>query len=421
LLLAAKTAHAQLVDEYFPGLIPGYQANLSASVINRIYAADQSQGVELGDFVIRPVVSEAGGYDSNVLGTPGSGSPFLSTSAGVKVNSDWGRDAVGAAVGVNENQYFNLPVADYTAWNAALGGTLALGDDALSAGYSYRHAYLSAEDLGVVGVVSPVPYSEDDVRLSYYKSFSRFSVTPSFEYESFTFGVASGPTTISYSGLNHQTEIGALTGQYALSPGNAVVAIVRSTTAQYQSSSDGTSNNYTDLAGFLGLDYESGAALQYRALVGAETRRFTNSDQPTASTPTFELDALWEPTQLDTVTGVLSRELNDPASPFASNQTLTRLRVQLDHQIHLNLFFRTSAELGKSLSPSNTPGVSDLDETQLNLGARLLWKLNRHLDATLSYGFSSGRTTGGTDVTSTTSGTSSYSSNSIILGISIFE
>ena len=183
LLFAARTAHAQLVDEYFPGEIPGYQANLSASVVNRINDADLAQGVELGDFVIRPDLSESEGYNSNVLGTPHSGSSVLSTSAGVRVNSDWGRDAVGAAVGVNENQYFNLPIADYTAWNAALGGTLTLGDDALSIGYSRQRAYLSAEDLGVIGVVSPVPYTADDLRLSYYKSFSRFSLTPSLEYE----------------------------------------------------------------------------------------------------------------------------------------------------------------------------------------------------------------------------------------------
>jgi hypothetical protein len=419
--LTARKAQAQLVDEYFPGEIPGYQANLNASVVNRIYAQGQSKGVELGDFVIRPQLSESMGYDSNVLGTPGSSSPVLNTGGGLKVNSDWGRDAVGAAVSVNNHQYFNLPIANYTDWSAALGGTVTLGNDALSAGFSHRYAYLSAEDLGVTGVVSPVPYSEDDVRLSYYKSFSRFSLTPSFEYEKFRFGEASGATTISYKGLDHQTEIGALTGQYAVSPGNALVAIIRGTSAQYDTESEGSSNNYNDFAGFMGVDYESGAAVQYRALIGAETRRFTNSNQPTVSTPAAELDVLWEPTTVDTVTGIIGRELNDPASPFASNQTITRFRVQLDHELQRNLFFRSSAEFAKSLSPSNTPEISNLDQNQVNLGARLLWNVNRHVDASLSYGFSSGRTTGGTNEALESSNGSSYVSNSIILGISIFE
>jgi hypothetical protein len=390
-------------------------------VINRIETLDDPKGVEVGDFVIRPEVSEAAGYNSNLLGQPNTASPSLSTSAGVKINSDWDRDAVGVSANVDENQFFNLPIANYTSWGTAIGGTLTLGNDALSGGYSHQHNFLSAEDLGVTGIVSPVPYSVDDLRVSYYKLFSRFSITPSFEYENFTFGQSQGAEEINYNGLNHHTEIGALTGQYAISPGNSVIAILRGTAAQFNPLAGATLNNYTDAAGFLGLDFESGSLIQYRALIGAESRNFTSSNQPTVTTPTFELDAMWEPTEVDTVTGIVSRELNDPASPFASNQTVTMARVQLDHQLRENLFIRGSAEYARSLSPSNTLEYSALNESQVNLGARLLWNVARHLDATLSYGFSNGQSTGGFDASLPSNGGSTFTSNSIILGISIFD
>ena len=409
------------MDEFFPGQIPGYQANLSGSVINRIENLDNPIGVEVGDFVIRPEVSESAGYNSNLLGQPGTASPTLGTSAGIKVNSDWDRDAVGVSASVNENQSFNLPIANFTSWGTAVGGTLTLGNDALSAGYSHQHNYLSAEDLGVVGIVSPVPYSVDDARISYYKLFSRVSITPSFEYENYTFGQSQGAETINYNGLNHQTEIAALTSEYAVSPGNAVIAILRGTAAQFDPVAGATSNNYNDAAGYLGLDYESGSLLQYRALVGAETRSFSSNDQPTVTTPSFELDAMWEPTEVDTVTGILSRELNDPASPFASNQAVTLARVQLDHQLRHNLFIRGSAEYATSLSPSNTAGLTSLSETQVSLGARLLWNVARHLDATLSYGFGNGQSSGGDAVGLPSNGGTSYTSNSIVLGVSIFD
>ena len=421
LLISGGHAHAQLVDEYFPGLIPGYQANLSGSVINRIQNLNGPTGVEVGDFIIRPVVSESAGYNSNLLGQPNTGSPSLSTSAGLRVNSDWDRDAVGVSANVNENQYFNLPIANYTSWGTAIGGTLTLGNDAASAGYSHQNNFLSAEDLGVIGIVSPVPYSVDDARISYYKLFSRFSITPAFEYENFTFGQAQGAETINYNGLNHQTEIGSLTGEYAVSPGNAIITILRATAAQFNPVPGATLNNYTDAAGFLGLDYQSGSLLQYRALVGAESRSFTSSNLPTVTTPTFELDALWEPTEVDTVTGVISRELNDPGSPFASNQTVTMVRVQLDHQLRDNLFIRGSAEYARSVSPSNTAEFSTLEENQVNLGARLLWNVARHLDATLSYGFSNGQSTGGDSLSLPSNGGSNFTSNSIVLGISIYD
>jgi hypothetical protein len=420
-LLPVSRAHAQLVQEYFPGAIPGYQANLSGSVVNRIETMDDPTGVEVGDFVIRPEVSESAGYNSDLLGVANTASPSLSTSAGVKVNSDWSRDAVGASVNVNENQFFNLPIANYTSWGAAVGGTLTLGNDAASLGYSHQHDYLSAENLGVIGIVSPVPYSVDDVRVSYYKLFSRFSLTPSFEYENFAFGQSQGAEAINYNGLNHQTEIGALTGEYAVSPGDAVIAILRGTAAQFNPLAGTVSNNYNDAAGFIGLDYESGSLVQYRALVGAESRSFTSDTLPTVTTPTFELDAMWEPTRVDTVTGIVSRELNDPASPFASNQTITLGRMQLDHQLRDNLFVRGSAEYAVSNSPSNTVGFSTLNETQVNIGARLLWNVARHLDATLTYGFSNGQSSGGVDVPSSDNGGSNFTSNSVVLGISIFD
>ena len=420
-LLSVGHAHAQLVDEFFPGSIPGYQANLGASVINRIENLDSPTGVEVGDFVIRPVASETAGYNSNLLGQPHTGSPSLSTGAGVNVASNWDRDAVGFSANVNENQFFNLPIANYTSWGTAVGGTLTLGNDALSGGFSHQNKYLSAEDLGVVGIVSPVPYSVNDVRVSYDKLFSRFSLTPAFEYENFTFGQSQGAEQINYNGLNHQTEIGSLTGEYAVSPGNAVIAILRGTAAQFNPIAGSTLNNYNDAAAFIGLDYESGALIQYRALFGGESRSFTSSNQPTVTTPVFELDAMWEPTEVDTVTGVVSRELNDPASPFASNQTVTSARVQLDHQLRDNLFIRGSAGYATSLSPSNTGGLSALDESQVNLGARLLWNVARHLDATLSYGFSNGQSSGGETSGLPSNGGSTFTSNSIVLGISIFD
>ena len=220
-----------------------------------------------------------------------------------------------------------------------------------------------------------MPYAVDDVRVSYYKLFSRFSLTPAFEYENFAFGQSEGAETINYNGLNHQTEIGSLTGEYAVSPGDAVIGILRGTSAQFNPVAGTTSNNYTDAAGFLGLDYEMGSLVQYRALVGAETRSFTSSSISSVSTPTFELDALWEPTTVDTVTGVVSRGFNDPSSPFASNQTVTLGRVQLDHQLRENLFIRGSVQYGLSVSPSNTVGYSTLNDSQVSVGARLLWQV----------------------------------------------
>jgi len=414
-----RAAHAQLVQQYFPSDIPGYAPDFSSSVVNRMTMQNQAEGTELGDFVIRPQVSEAFGYNSNTLGTAGSGSGEADTSAGIRVNSDWARNAIGASFSVADHRYIELPSASFTNWTAGAGGALTLGNDTLSLGYSHLALNLSATDLGVLGVVTPVPYSVDDVRLAYVKLFSRFSVTPSFEFQNFSFGQSGGATVIDYDALSHQTETGTITSRYELTPGDAVVAILRTSQAQYPTDQ---TDDYSDFAGFLGLDFRSGSVVQYRTLVGAETRSFPDSTSATVSTPTFEFDAVWTPTKLDTLTLTAVRRLDDPTSPFARNQIITDGRVELDHELRTNIFVTGYAEGGQSESESSTPGGGTTTQTQLHLGASALWNINRNLRATLGYGFTNS-VGSGTTATATVGGTSasSFTGNTVLLGLTIYE
>jgi hypothetical protein len=411
---AAEDAHAQLIQQYFPADIPGYAADFSASVVNRMDAQDQADGVEVGDFVIRPQLSETAGYDSNTLGTPNSGSSEIDTNAGIRANSDWGRDALGASFSVDDRRFLTLPSASYTNWTAAAGGALTLGNDTATISFSHLALNLAATDLGVFGVVTPVPYSIDDVRLSYMKLLSRFSVTPSLEFQNFTFGQSTGGIEINYNSLDHKTESGMITTGYEFSPGDAAVMILRMSQAQFETA---PSDNYVDLGGFAGLDFRGNSVIQFRALLGLERRSFQQNATPTVTTPTFELDAVWMPTDLDTVTGTATRQQDDPTSPFAHNQIVTKLRVELDHELRTNVFLTGYVAGGQSESQSNSPGFGANTQTQLNLGVSALWNINRHLRGTLGYGYSRGVANGVTFG----SGDTSFTSHTFLLGISIFE
>ena len=378
---------------------------------------DQAEGVEVGDFVIRPEISETTGYDLNTLGTPNSGSSEIDTNAGIRANSDWGRDALGASFSVDDRRFLMLPSASYTNWTAAAGGALTLGNDTATISFSHRALNLAATDLGVYGVVTPVPYSIDDVRLSYIKLLSRFSVTPSLEFQNFTFGQSTGGVAINYNSLDHRTESGMITTRYEFSPGDAAVMILRMSQAQFQTA---PSDNYVDLGGFAGLDFRGNSVIQFRALVGLERRSFRQNATQTVTTPTFELDAVWTPTELDTVTGTATREQDDPTSPFAHNQIVTNLRVELDHELRTNVFLTGYVAGGQSESQSNIPGFGANTQTQLNFGVSALWNINRHLRGTLGYGYSRG-VDSGAPASTFGSGYNSFTSHTFLLGISIFE
>jgi hypothetical protein len=411
----SNAAHAQLIQQYFPTDIPGYTARFSPTVTERMIQQQQSPGVQVGDYVIHPNLSENFGYNSNVLATPDSGSAAEETNAALHVNSDWTRDAFAASFDVDDHRFLALPEANFTNWTAGLGGALTLGNDTATLAYSHLGLNLAATDLGVAAIEAPVPYAVNDARLSYLKLFSRFSLTPSFEFENFTFGQSGGATPVNYDSLNHDIESGALTTRYEFSPGNAAIGTMRVSVAQF---SVAPSSNYTDVQGFVGLDFGGDGVIQYRALAGLEYRKFSHDAVATLDTPTFELDAIWTPTELDTITASGVRKLDDPTSPFAGGSTITDGRVELDHELRTNLFFRTYADAGQSQSEPSLADVASNNQTEFGLGASATWDVNRNLRGTLSYGYQSRLTS---DAPASSVGSGNFSSNTIMLGVVLFE
>ena len=260
------------------------------------------------------------------------------------------------------------------------------------------------------------PYSIDDFRLSYIKLFGRFSVTPSLEFQNFTFGQSTGRVAIDYNALDHRTESGMITTRYEFSRAT-LPSRSCGCPAQFQRA---PSDNYVDLGGFAGLDFRGNRVIQFRALFGFENRSFQGNAAQPVTTPTFELDAVWTPTELDTVTATATREQDDPTSPFASNQIVTNLRVELDHELRTNLFLTGYVAGGQSNSRSNISGFGENTQTQLNFGASALWNINRHLRGTLGYGYSRG-VDSGAPAGPLESGDNNFTSHTFLLGIGLFE
>lgn len=391
-LMIAKPAQAQLIDRYFPTSVPGYGTDPYSSVISRQQLLAGPQGIQVGDFVVRPNLSQSFGYDSNTLGIKNSGSTVEETNATLGIASEWARDSIGASFSVDDARYLDKPIASTTNWTAAIGGSLAVGRGSIDLGYTHLGLYLGPTTLGVQGLVAPVPYSDDDVRLDYNASFGRVTLTPGFDYQNVVFGSASGQNAVNYNGLDHQIEGGTLTGRYDLSTGRGVVAIIRGTEAQYTTQTAGVRNDYGDISGFVGLDDSSGALFHYRALIGVETRSFLPGGSARVTTPTAELDLVWTPTLLTTVTTRFSRQIEDPTSPFANNQVTTDGFLQIAHELRREIVLRAFVEVGTSTFNNNGVDTGTVNENgsqfQTSLGASVDWKINRHVQASLSYSFS---------------------------------
>ena len=132
-----------------------------------------------GGFKLRPKMSESEGYTTSNRGQPNSGSAQIVTTGGIRANSTWGRDALGMSANVANTVNPELMQANTTTWSVSGGGSLALGEDSLTLGYSHSRQYLGATDLGNFGISYPVPYDTNDIRPGYSHNFWRFSITHS--------------------------------------------------------------------------------------------------------------------------------------------------------------------------------------------------------------------------------------------------
>ena len=181
----AQIANTSLLDQYFQPGVPGYGQDLGVTVLSRSRPEYDPLGVRVGDFIIRPEVDESVGYDSNVLGTsPSKGSFDVDSQASMRVNSDWGRNSLGAQVTVDDRRLTSESIEDRTDWTAMIGGTYEIGRDVLTIAASHFSLHqdptgIDAQQFTVPGqfTTNPIPYTLDDVRASYATQFGRFGTT----------------------------------------------------------------------------------------------------------------------------------------------------------------------------------------------------------------------------------------------------
>jgi hypothetical protein len=413
----ANCAQAQLIEQYIPDDIPGYAPDLSGSVLNRMYVQQDPAGVEIGDIVIRPALSENTGYNTNTLGNADSGSSALESNAGLRVDSDWTRNSLGLSFEADNLKYFEVPAASYTNFVAGAAGSLDLGNDMLKLSYAHSALNIASTDLGVAGVTSPVPYSIDNVKITYVKQFSRCSLIPAFAFENFGFGQSAGAASVNYSSLDHHVEIESLAGRLEPMPGDAGILLLRFALAQFQNTG---ADDYTDEAGFIGLDFRGDPILQLRALLGLEQRNFSGTGENPITLPSFEISAVWMPTELDTLTVSATRRIDDPTSPFALDATILDGELALYHELRSDVFCAGSAEIQRSRLEFGNAALNNVNQTGLNLGLKLIWDISTHLSGTISYAYNDTASENG-PATASTGQYPNFNSHTILIGISLYE
>jgi hypothetical protein len=394
-MLLAAPAHAQpvdryLLDQFFPLGVPGY-TEPGVTVASRLRPEYEAPGVQAGSFIIRPQVTESLGYNSNVLGTSrAKGSLDEETQASVGANSNWGRNSLGGLVSVDDHRYPSQSSQNRTDWTASVGGTYDFGRDQLALAATHISTHQLPTDLAAFPTDQPLPFTLDNIHISYSSPFARITVMPYFDYTRLNFSSAIIDGISKSQGYRDSNSYqGGVRASYEFSPGRNAVVEVRGVGIDYPTATPGVAlPGSNTLAVLGGLDYTASGVWRYRALVGYQQRSYATlpsnaaNQFKTRSSPIAEASVIWTPTELTSVTGRFLYTIEDPTEQSTQGYNYTSFHVIVDHEYLKNVLLRGYV----GLQNADYVGVS-YTETLYQIGGNVTWLLNRKVNLIFSYAF----------------------------------
>lgn len=376
-------AHAQYVQTYFPTALPGFDRDQGVTVLSRLRPLYDQPGVRLGSYTVNARLDESVGYDSNIVGiSRGPSSGFVKTSPSVIATSNFSRNRLGFAAGMDNYSYFSAPAQNYTNYNVSIGGGYTIGRHDLNVGYSHLRQHELGTDIGSVRSTSPVAYDVDDIRADYTVDTGRFSFVPNLDVRLFQFGsglVLGQPANQQY---RDRTEIsGGVTTRYELSDQRGILVVLQGISSHYLRPQLGqpTSNSKSALL-LVGLDYQASGPWRYRLLGGVEVRQFASSQFGTRAAPIAEASVIYTPTGLTTVTGLVRREIEDPQSEGVAGYTYTTVGAVVDHELRRNILLQGRANFQAAQYLQGNGST-----TSYTLGAGVNWLVNRRVRLSADY------------------------------------
>lgn len=376
-------AHAQYITQLFPVGLFGTGNELGVTVQTRARPETDYQGIRWGSFLLAPRFSEGVGYDSNPVGTkPAKGAALFDTSASLAANSQWSRNALGAYVSVDNHAYPWFGKQNYTDWTAAIGGALDIGRDRITAGYSHLSLHQTALTLDSPQLDAPGAFTVDTARTDATLYAGRFTFIPAFTISDYRFSnVSIGGVPLSEAPRDRVEFESSLTMHYEVAPLRSLVLAVRETEIRHTAALSGVPS--TDSHGVTilgGIDIAPNAIWHISALAGVQARTYNTGAYGNDVAPVAEVNVVWQPDGLTTVTGTLDRRIEDAAEEGFVSYTLTSARLSVDHELRRDILLGAHANYD-ILAYNHGGGTA----TFAGGGASVTWLTNRYLHTVLSF------------------------------------
>ncbi len=390
---AFHPAQAQLLDQLISASTPGYANEAGVTVTSRQRPEYDPIGIRLGNFTIRPQLSETVGYDDNVFGTKSArGSAVVDSNARVQADYDSSNLTGSAYLSVDDMRFLNQQSQSYTNWSAGLRGSYNVGEDTLAVSFDHLNVTQTSRDLDVPLLDQALAYRVDVLQASYKKVFNRVFVQPGVTLASYDYDNGTADGQPYFQNYRNRVEVtpNVIFG-YELAPRRNLVLVVRDSIANYSSANfDLPRRNYNDVQVLAGIDYDVTGLWRYRLLAGYESRTFNNRLYQSIQAPIVEAAVIWSPTGLTSVTASATRHVEDSADSNSVGYTETALSLRVDHELLRNVLLQANAGYYLDEYEQN-----EGNQSLYRIGAGATWLMNRNMQLIGSYDFSSRQSSGG--------------------------
>jgi hypothetical protein len=337
-------------------------------------------GQRVGGFILYSDLSVQETYNSNVFYTPSGpkGDFITAINPSVDLKSNWNVHALNFHGDIDEVIYSKYTQNDFFDYTLGGDGRLDVYNDArifAGAGYAVRHLPLYSPN-NIPGTQSPVQYSDTSANLAGEKEFNRLSFRLDTNFDRYDYKDAiitpqAGGGVSRQSLENYDEEkIGLKTG-YELVPGRQVYLLTAGDFRNYDNSSDlfgfnRTSSGYTVA---VGTKYDITGVTFIDGYIGYRRQSYDDRRLSNMSGPAAGLQVTWNVTRLTTVTGSVTRDIQETILQNSSGYFATLAQVKVDHELLRNLLL--NASIGYENDDFN--GISRTDNYYLaGFGAKYL-------------------------------------------------
>lgn len=356
------------------------QTGRNQGVAERPHPELDAQGLPLGGFRAYPEIMTGIGYTSNVVGAENGARSdgFILVRPQLQLRSQWANHSLIATASYDGRRYFDTPQKNHDGYDFNLNGRVDVSkegqiflnadarriyEDQTSGNFPQNGGGAIALDVTSLGARA-------------VQRLNRFILTASADHNHFDFNptVTTTGVKLNLDYRDYSVDRASTRIEYQLSPDNAVFTQFTYKHTSYSLHALSTDRSGNEWRASVGAIADVTSLLRVAGGVGYFWRSYDNPTLKRISSLNVDVQATYYLSPLTTISGTLTRELEEAAVNNSSGFIMTRGMLRIDHELLRNL--RPFAY--GSLEADDFKDI-DRNDRLINLGVGLLYDPNRYL------------------------------------------